>query len=230
MDSDEKKFSLDELPDLGSSLHTPEQPAPPKNPPKVVKSADPRRAVLDKVKPEAQIQILQQSWRFDKKEFLFGWIIYAAFFIMLQVLAKSPEFVDEWLRFDEFSLGTVSFMSSIIMNPIIFIILTPFLFKFQTPSATFFDVTFDGISTVAKIYPAKGEFPTRILLKWAEIANVQKTKARERDILLLTTKDAKAVQVIWDIDADKKRGLHQLTKSLIPATHPLRIFLEKDLV
>ena len=226
MASDEKKFSLDELPDEGSSSVS-EKPTAVK-----VKKAevDPRKeAIAKSTDNKDKVKILQQSWRFDVPEYLSGWIVYVLCLCAAQAWISGTDFLSRWSVLNNFVDGGLSLLGGFISHPIVFILATPFLFRFKTESELYFEINFDGINTLKKIHPGTGEFLTRNLIKWPEITNVQKTKSGSRDILQFHAKDGPVGQMIWDIDIDKKRGVKHLLNSLVVPSHPMRKFLEKDL-
>ncbi len=225
MESDEKKVTLDELPDEGSSS-SPEVTITPR--PKSKTIPDPRKEILKPLDDKTRIQVMEQKWHFDKKEFLIGWLIYICCIGALQILARSPEIIQEVNRFLRETAGEGSTIINILLSPGLLVLLTPFLFNLRRDSLVFLDVTFDGLSTVFEINPNVGEHQ-RIFVKWTDIAKVQKTKSGGRDILQLTSANGPLAQVIWDLSVNEKKGILHLIKGLVASGHPLRQFLEKDL-
>jgi hypothetical protein len=175
-----------------------------------------------------RIQIMEQKWHFDKKEFLFGWLIYVCCVAFLQYLVRSPEIVQEVNHFLKETGGEGSMVINIILSPGRLILLTPFIFSLREDSAAYLDVSFDGLSTLVQIHPKVGELQ-RIFVKWQDISKVQKTKSGGRDILQLSSVEGPLAQVIWDLTLHEKKGIHHLLKGLVTSGHPLRQFLEKDL-
>ncbi len=234
MSSDEKKYSLDELPDAGSSsikglesnsdatsTRSIKRPAP-------IITSTPRKEAIRLTKDDARIKVMEQSWRFDKKEFLFGWVPFVLIILVMQYLANGPHFREEFQRLEE-NLDGLGPLAGIIKNPLIFIFLTPVLFNFRKESGAWFEILFDGISTVKKIHLGPQEFSTRILVRWDEIAHVARTNSNDMDILVLSSNEGKMAELLWTITLEEKKGVQHLLKSFVTPAHPLRKFLEKDL-
>jgi hypothetical protein len=235
MGSDEKKYSLDELPDEGSSSMGTTEGRVEKTSARSLQrptgspvTSGPRREMVSKASGDTRIRVMEQSWRFDKKEFLFGWVAYVLFVFAAQYLANSPVFRQEWGRLEE-TLEGLGPVSLIFKNPLIFIFLTPFIFSFKKESGAHFEIMFDGISTVKKIHLGPREFPTRLLVKWDEIVHVTKTNVNDQDILVLSSKEDRLAEMIWNISLEEKKGIQHMLKSFVTPAHPLRNFLEKDL-
>jgi hypothetical protein len=93
----------------------------------------------------------------------------------------------------------------------------------------FFEVNFDGINTVKKINLGENELPHRLLLKWNDIAGVTPGKVKDRPILILNSVKGPVGELIWDLNDDNKKALKLLMRGLIPPTHALSQFLEKEL-
>lgn len=229
MDNDEKKFTLDELPDKGSE---PEIKAPP--PPKKEKP-EPRLEKIKKLKPSEQVEALGQRWYFDKPKRNWGWLIALIALIYVekaQLFHPNNEhrkrFAEESHGVSEIAFVGVDIFDFLFVHPLIFAILIPLIFKFWESSAVFFEITFSGINAVRRIPVGTDLAPTRVSVKWDEIKNVSKDKAGKRDILIIHDKDGPVAELIWDIDEVKKKVIKQVVKGLVSNKHPFREFIEKE--
>lgn len=234
-DDSEKKISLDELPDEGSSSFL---ATPAKTPPRKKKApADPRITKLRSLETDAsKVALMEQYWHFDKKDWLWGWVIYIILLLTVERLDYYQQLMADVAKLDEVTMGfgsaftdtLIFFFEATIKHPSVFIILTPIFFKFKTKSENFFDITFDGISTVKKVITKDSkELTMRVFIKWHDIAKVEKTKAAERDILRLYSPEGRIGEIIWDIEESKKHAVKQLLSGLVSPKHPLREFFSK---
>ncbi len=232
--SSDKKFKLDELSDEGSSIEPPKDNPPPKKSTPSKKEADPRIARMKKLDDEKKVEEMVQRWHFDKKVNNYGWLIYVMLIVALQYINPYEQYLLETemlaqnsMGFGEvFNLGV--YVEELVRRPIVFVFLTPFFFKFSSPSVYFFDLSFDGISTVRSVEIDAEVKPSRVFLKWDTIVEVQKKSKGSREVLQLLSPEGRIGELIWDITDEKKRAVKLLLKGLIKDKHPLRQFLEKD--
>ena len=231
--SEEKKFKLDELPDKGSS-HLNEAPKIPK----LKVKEDPRVVGIGKLTEEEKLKHLSVSWRYDKKIYHFEWVLYVAVLIVLEY-EKIFSGVAESLRpKTEDGLGAIGFAIAdfflvipfyLVSHPSIFALLTPLLFKFRSSSPFGFMVTYDGLETVKNLNLIDGKNPDKVKIKWAEIVRVEKGIENKRNVLILHGHELRLGLIIWDIKKYEKQSIEIILKGLIPATHPFRKFIEKDI-
>lgn len=233
MSDDEKKFSLDELPDEGS------QPVKKEAPKKIIqKPADPRVTNLKNLKTDSsKVEMMVQFWAFDKEEYSFFWVPWAVaiaaaeftgFFSNvqddLQRAVENPWAIGADVIANFISVGTV-----ILKHPIILIFLLPIFFRFRKPSEYYFEVKFDGINTVKKYIPrGSKEQVHRTLVKWDSIKDVKKVSIDDKEILRLMSLDGHIADIIWYIDVEKKRAMKLLLAGMISQKNPLRVFLENE--
>lgn len=233
-DDSEKKISLEELPDEGSSSFS---AVPPKTP-KIKKApVDPRLTTLRSLKSDsAKVEMMEQYWHFDKKQWSFTWLTYVVILFIIQRLELYKDILANILQLDEMSLGfggafaqpLYDTFSIVIKNPIIFLIFTPVFFKFKIKSEQFFNITFNGISTVKTVITRDSkELTTRVFIKWQDIVKVEKAKAGEREILRMYSSEGKIGEIIWDIDQSKKEAVKQLLAGMVSPKHPFREFFSK---
>lgn len=229
---DEKKFSLDDLPDEGSV---------PKTKPKKIKTeADPRVVQLKSVDDKTKIKIMEKRWLFDVRKYNYGWVIFVSVLIGLESAPLYEQYLNEldmmnsdfFIDAPEFIRQFTVYFESILRHPAVFILLTPFIFSFSRPSPYEFEVHFDGINTVKKFLPAGSKSdvsPT--VIRWADIFRIEKKTIDDKAILSLHSVDRHLGDIIWYIDVDKKKAVKVLVNTLVPLSHPLRVFLqnEKDL-
>ncbi len=230
MDSEEKKFKLDELPELGSGPEVHIAPIP-----KALK--DPRLDKLLVLNHKDKVDVMKRKWRFDKKELTFGWLAFVLIILALHNINVHAIYIREMgavvspeggIAIIVFRIAT--FLVDIILKqPLVFLLLTPFLFKLKKETEFYFEVTFDGISTLRKITLQEKEMPYRLFLKWPEITRIEKAKSGRRRILKVYSLEEKVAEMIWDFDEDNKRAVKILLNGLINPKHPLREFVEKDL-
>lgn len=231
--SDDKKFSLDELPDEGS------KPEPQVVPRKLLKKdkPEPRIERLKTLDDRSKIEMMVQSWSFDKREPNHGWI---CFVVVLGIVEFTPFYQTYLSEIDAmnknfFDVGgdmvrnMTSVLEAFIRHPIILVLLTPIFFKFSHASDYNFRISFDGIDTVKRLLPVGStDLVTRTFIKWKEITKVEKGKIGDKEILRLHSTDGHIADLIWYIDLDKKRAIKLLLNGMILPKHPMREFLEKE--
>lgn len=233
---DEKKFSLDELPDEGSI----QIPKPIARKPRTKNEADPRLNTLKEAAPSQKVEVMLQKWYFDERVRNYNWVVYVAILGILEFTPVYQQYMAELdlLNRSAFDVGGdilrdyTIYIEGIIRHPAVLIILTPLFFSFSKASEFAFEVTFDGIQTVRRFIPlGSKELVTRVLIKWKEIEKVVKTKKDGKEILQLHSLDGHIADLIWYIEIDKKRAIKLLLQGMVSSKHPLRIFLdnEKDL-
>jgi hypothetical protein len=233
MSDEEKKISLDELPDEGSD------PAP-KNPPgkKLKKEEpDPRLLALKEKSSPQKIEVMEQKWYFDERVRNYGWV---GFVMILSILEFTP-FWNEYL--DQINLANRNFfdvggdilrsftihLEFFIRHPLALTILTPLFFTFSHTSEFAFELTFDGVYTVRKYLPSDSkEIVSRVMVKWKEIEKIEKKKVGEKEILKLYSLEGHIADIIWYISTDKKKAIRLLLQGMIASKHPLRVFLENE--
>lgn len=233
MDPD-KKLKLDDLPDEGSSSLIAHTKVPSKPKQKIEK--DPRLERLKELDDSKKVHEMQTTWHFDRSEWQWGWLVYLLLLMAFQSLDIGPRIAKEFLKLDENSLGFGSVFTDlihsdiayIINHPVLFLILMPLFFKFKASSLYYFDIKFDGISTVDKI-EKKGDLPHRVFIKWGDIKSVTKLIGTKREVLAINGTNEKLGELIWDIEEKKKKAFGLLIKGLVPPSHALRDFLEKEL-
>lgn len=231
MTDEEKKFSLDELPDEGS------EPAPKKTSQKPKKETpDPRVEKLIKLAPSAQVETMVQKWEFDEPIRSYTWV---GFIIVLVVLEFAP-FYKTYISEVQAINRTSSWMGDLwndnagiieifIKHPLIFLILLPLFYRGPKDSDYVFRISFDGIDTVKKILPTRSkELISRVFIKWNEVERVEKGRIEDKEILRLYSLDGHIGDLIWYIDVSKKKAIHLLLKGMIVPKHPLRIFLDNE--
>lgn len=229
MDSDEKKITLDELPDEGSEPEI-------KNTPRLKKEKpEPRLLKIKKLNPREQVELLGESWRFDKPKRNWGWLIVLLFLVYAEKtkvfhpnMEHRQKYAEQTSGISEAAFIGVDIFDFLFVHPLLFAILIPFVFKLRDSSIVFFDITFSGINAVKKIPAGSLLPPTRVSVKWDEIKSVSMDKAGKRDILILHGKDSPLAELIWDIEVVKKKVIKQVLKGLISEKHPFREFIEKE--
>lgn len=234
MSDDEKKFSLDELPDEGSQP-VKKTPAPKKT---LEKPLDPRVTNLKNLKTDSsKVEMMVQTWSFDHPEYSFFWVPWAFTIVIAEWSGYFSTVQDDLQRAVEnpFALGAdvianfISFGTVLLKHPIILLVLIPVFFRFRKQSEYYFEVTFDGVNTIKKYIPrGSKEQVHRTLVKWDAIKDVRKTKIDDKEILRLTSLDGHIADIIWYIDIEKKRALKLLLSGMITAKNPLRIFLDNE--
>lgn len=233
MSDDEKKFSLDELPDEGG------QPVKKEAPKKTFqKPIDPRVTNLKNLKTDtSKVEMMEQSWSFDVPEYSFFWVPWAVMIAIvewsgyfsnvqddLQTAVENPFALGADVISSFISVGTVLFK-----HPIILIFLLPIFFRFRKQSDYYFEVKFDGISTVKKYIPrGSKEHVHRTLVKWDSIKEVKKVSMDDKVFLRLMSLDGHIADIIWYIDIEKKRALKLLLSGMISQKNPLRVFLDNE--
>lgn len=235
--SSDKKFKLDELPDEGSSIEPQKSPSSPLNPktrpPK--KDHDPRLERLKDLDDEKRVQEMVQKWHFDVPNLNFGWLLYVGVIVALQFINPYEQYLREVDQLEQNSMGFGGvfnlgvYVEELIRRPIVFLGLTPLFFKFVSPSVYFFDLSFDGVSTVKSVDIDAEVSPSRVVLKWDVIDKVEKKKKGGREVLQLFSSEGRIGELIWDIKDEQKRAVKLLMRGLIKDKHPLRQFLEKDI-
>jgi hypothetical protein len=234
MSDDEKKISIDELPDEGSSFGS--TPAPK---PKVKKKPqDPRITQLKSRSAEEQVKAMTHSWDFDFPERYYGWFVYAVILTVLEFSSIYANYLKELdlLNSNFFGVGGdfirayTYIIEGVLRHPTILIILAPIFFKFRGRSEYAFSLRFDGVQTVKKVLPlGSKELVSPVLIKWGEIERVEKILINNKEILRLYSSDGHIADIIWYIEIEKKQAVKVILGGMIPPSHPLREFLEKDL-
>ncbi len=228
----EKKVKLDELPNEGSSLN-PLRPTP-QHKQIVHKEVEPRVEKLKKLDDKTKIEKMGATWDFDRPEMLFGWAIYSLICLAAEYSGFYAAFIKEkatyagqWMGLEEvFSNLLTMYLDKFIEHPIVFILLTPFIFKFRKTSPYQFTLGFDGISTVNRL----GSDSHRRFIKWNEIDTVGLGIEEKRDVIYLNSLEGRMGLLIWDITDDKKKAIHLLVKGLLAPKHAFRLYLEKELL
>jgi hypothetical protein len=231
--SEEKKFKLDELPEKGSSVS--EKPQLFK---RINTSEDPRLKEAKNLTEEEKLLFLSKRWSYDRPLYHFDWLIYVLLLSVIEYkdflsgVAQSlrPQTSDEILNvgLSFFDLPIV-IAQSVLAHPSIFVLLTPFFFKLKSASPYGFIVTFDGLETVKSFNLVDGQTPERINIKWSEIVRIEKARLNKRSVLLLHGHDFRIGLLIWDLNKHQKKSIELILKGLVPAAHPLRKFIEKDI-
>lgn len=230
---DEKKFSLDELPDEGSI------PVPKPPPKRFRKSAelDPRLKALSEAAMPQKVEVMLQRWYFDERIRNYNWVFYVSILLVLEFAPVYQQYLEELdlMNRSFFDVGGdiirdyTIFLEGIIRHPAVLILLTPLFFNFSKSSDYAFEISFDGINTVRKYIPiGSKEMVSRVLVKWKEIEKIQKAWIDGREILRLHSLDGHIADIIWYIEIDKKRAIKQLLLGLVTSKHPMRVFLENE--
>lgn len=231
--SDDKKYSLNELPDEGS-----EPKDKVTSTQKVKKEAlEPRIEMLKNLDTNSKVELMVQNWTFDDRIIDYSWMVLALF---LGILEFTP-FYDSYLQ--ELDLMNTAFfdvggdmirdltniIEAFIRHPLTLMLFAPFFFKFSRPSEYAFTISFDGIKTVKHFLPiGSKDLVSPVLVKWKEIVKVDKGFLGKKQILRLYSLDGHIADLIWYIDTDKKRAIKLILNGLILAKHPLREFLETE--
>jgi hypothetical protein len=229
MDS-EKKFKLDELPDEGSKPQSKPRPKP----------AAPRPNPLKGLDAGSKSRLMEQKWVFDRVEWLYGWVGYVSVVLALQFLnlrrLMEEEYADRSARVQKDDLFgqmlDVRFegLEFLAGNVWVLVLLTPAFFRFTRTSESYFQANYEGLSTLKSIALKPREMPIRVFIKWPEIIKVERGTSNRRPVLVLHSPEGRAGELIWDLPMQKKKALRLLLNGLLPDTHPLRAFIEKDLV
>lgn len=231
--SEEKKFKLDELPDKGSS-HFEEAPKIQK----IKEKQDPRVTGVNKLSEEDKLNLLSVRWSYDRQIYHLEWVIYIAAIMALQYENIFSGVAESFRPKSDDSLGAFGLLIAdfflvlpyyILSHPAIFVLLTPFLFKFKSPSPFGFTITFDGLETVKNLNLIDGKNSERVRIKWSEITRLEKSVENRRTVLILYGHESRIGLIIWDIKMVEKKSIEIILKGLIPANHPLRKFIEKDI-
>jgi hypothetical protein len=227
---EDKKFTLDELPDEGSE---------PKNraPQKILKKiADPRIERLKGLDDSSKVSRMGEKWYFDEREKTYNWTLYV---LALSILEFSPvyeTYLQEIHSMNDafFEIGgevireATIFFEAFIKHPFILILLTPVFFRFSKASPYQFSIGFDGIDTVRSFLSVDSkDLVSRVLIKWKEINRVEKTLVGNKEILRLFSSDGHIADLIWYISIEKKRAIKMLLSGMIIPQHPMREFLDK---
>ena len=230
--NEEKKFSLDELPDEGSI------PVP--KPPRRIRKkeeVDPRLKTLSEAAVPQKVEVMLQRWYFDERVRNYNWVFYVSVLLVLEFTPVYQQYMAELdlMNRSFFDVGGdiirdyTIFLEGIIRHPSILIILTPLFFNFSKASEYAFEITFDGINTVKKVIPiGSKEMVSRVLVKWKEIDQIQKGKVDGKDVLRLHSLEGHIADLIWYIEIDKKRAIKRLLQGMVTSKHPLRVFLENE--
>ncbi len=232
-DKEEKKFSLDELPDEGGLTVEPQIRIPIK---KNRKEEDPRLEKLSKLDPVSKIEVMVQKWEFDRPVKNYNWLVFILMLIVLQVAPVYQTYVGELHQmsktsatFGEIWIENAGLIETLLKYPLILIILVPFIYRAPTPSAFIFRISFDGIDTVKKVLPTGSkELVRRTFMKWNEVNRIERGIIDGKEILCLYSVDGHIGDLIWYIDSSKKKAIKLLLKGLIVQKHPMRIFLENE--
>lgn len=233
MSNDDKKFSLDELPDEGSE---PKPKAAPKKSPE--KPLDARVVNLKKLTTDKErLEMMDQSWVFDSPEYSFAWVPWATVLVAAEYSGYFANVREDLRKAAEnpFAIGADTFEALIsigtlfLKHPIILLALTPLFFNFKKRSEYFFEVKFDGINTLKKYLPiGSKEQLSRTMIKWDAIGQVTKVTIDGKDILRLSSADGHIADIIWYIENEKKRAFKLLLSGMISNKNPLRIFLSNE--
>jgi hypothetical protein len=224
----EKKIKLDELPDSGSSPEVKNTPILKKTKP------DPRITKLKGMDDSQKSETLALRWHFDRYERKWGWLLALGILFFLQTGLNMKEFNEERGLARQNSEGISEIVYSMISfdvvmkNPILLAIFIPFFFKLKVASGVHFDITFYGIETVNKIVTANAQSPHRVLVKWDDIYHVEKSKIKDKEILIISNQNGPVGEMIWDIDEIKKKVIRQVLSGLVSNKNAFRIFIEKD--
>ncbi len=230
---EEKKFSLDELPDEGSVEIVPKVSAPAK---KVRKEEDPRVQKLRKLDPVTKIDAMSQKWEFDRPVKSYLWVGFILLLVILQFTPLYQTYVGEIhqmsktsVTFGEIWIENAGIIETILKHPLILILLVPFVYRAPKPSDYIFRISFDGIDTVRKVLPiGSKELVGRVFIKWNQINRIEKGRVDSKEILRLYAVEGHIGDLIWYIDETKKKAIFLLLKGFIVSNHPLRIFLENE--
>jgi hypothetical protein len=131
----DKKVKLDELPDEGSSIEPAKTPASiSKSAPKTSKKelVDPRLERIKNLGHAEKVEEMVQRWRFDRPVATHGWMLFVAFFIVLQILNPYEQYLAEVDKMEKNTMGFGSILnlggilSEFVRRPIVLIFLTPF--------------------------------------------------------------------------------------------------------
>lgn len=231
--ADDKKFSLDELPDEGS------KPDPQAVPKKLLKKEklEPRIERLKPLDDMSRVEMMIQSWSFDKREADHGWIGYVLILAIIEFTPFYQTYLNELDAMNKnfFDVGgeivrnATVYIEAFIRHPIILVLLTPVFFSFSHASDYMFKISFDGIDTVRRFIPVGSkEIVSRVFVKWKEITKVERGRVGEKEILRLFTTDGHIADLIWYIDVEKKRAVRLLLNGMILPKHPMREFLDKE--
>jgi hypothetical protein len=234
-DKEEKKISLDELPDEGRETARAASPIPAK---KVSKEEDPRLEKLKKLDPVSKVEMMIQKWEFDQPIKSYTWLGYILFLIALQVSPFHQAYLGELHQMSKTSatmseiwIENTGIIHLLLKYPLILLILLPFVYRSPKASDYIFRISFDGIDTVRRVLPnGSKEILTRTFIKWNELSRIEKGRVDGKEILRLYSVDGHIGDLIWYIDSTKKKAIALLLKGLIVPKHPLRLFLanEKD--
>lgn len=229
MDKDEKKFTLDELPDQGSEPEIKPTPAP------KFEKPEPRIQKIKKLSDAERVEELGRRWYFDTPKRKWGWLVFLVILVALeqsQILENNSAgrraMAEASFGASEIMFVGVDIFDFLLRHPLVFAILIPFMFKFTIPSEYSFEVTFSGLDTVREVRVGSLLAPTRVRVPWDEIKNVTKGKVASRDILIIHNATGPVAQMIWDIDDTKKKVINQIMKGLVSAKNPFRVFIEKE--
>ena len=224
----EKKFKLDELPDMGSEPDKIEIP-------KIIKSKpEPRIENLKQLSDPERVDALGQLWRFDKTKIKWGWLFFLVSLFAFEKSGVLETYHAKKIRIDKESdrIGALIFDHSevefVMKHPLILALLIPFLFKFKTSTNDYFEITFNGVNAVKTIDVPKFQIPLRVKVKWNDIKDVKKIIVKGRSVIELYNLEGPVAQLIWDIDDMKKKVVKRVLINLISNKHPMRILIEKD--
>ena len=224
----EKKFKLDELPDLGSEPDKIEIP-------KIIKSKpEPRIENLKQLNDSERVQALSQLWRFDRSKIKWGWIFFLFALFAFEKSGVLAGYHAKKIHIEKESdrIGALIFDHSevefLMKHPLILALLIPFLFKFKTSANDYFEITFNGVNAVKTIDVPKFHKLLRVKVKWNDIKEVKKIVVKDRPVIELYNLEGPVAQLIWDIDDMKKKVVKRVLMSLISPNHPMRILIEKD--
>lgn len=234
-DSDEKKIKVDELADEVSSFTPVATPLVPRFAPQA-KIIDPRIERLKNLDDESRSLEMSRKWRYDKREWQGGWVIYLLLLIMLQStnLYRFLMLELQLMNSNMMGLGDAFFnlltmgLDRLLKNPLAFFLLAPFIFKFTRPSLYFVELGFDGISTV-KSFTFNEPVPSRLHLGWDEIKSVKKGACKRREILIFEGQNGIIGEMLWDISQHEKKSIKLLLGKFVHEQHPLRQFLAKEI-
>lgn len=228
----EKKFSLDELPDAGSEPAPKE--APKKKPAK--EAVEPRVERLQNLHHHQKVEMMVQKWAFDEPIRNYFWVWYIMFLVVLEFTPFYRTYMTEVQSMGKTSatmgqlwVENAGIIEILARHPIILLLLLPLVYRGAKASEYVFTVSFDGIDTVKKVLPPDSkELVSRVFIKWKEIERVEKGRVGEQEVLRLYSPEGQIADLIWYIDASKKKAILLLLKGMIIPKHPLRVFLENE--
>lgn len=228
MKDEEKKLTLDELPDMGS------EPEKFKAPSRKKKLLEPRLENFKKLNESEKLNAYTERWVFDRPVRKWGWLVCLLLLLGLEKSDRMKDYTANRARLraetdgmSEIVAGLMP-MEELFAHPLWLALLIPLFFRFSKSEGLFFEIYFNGINTVQKVIHGSPDKLGRVFIKWDEMIEVRKIIVDKLEVLEILDAKGPRAQLIWDIDLMKKKVVSNILKRLVHPTNPFRLFIEKE--